>query len=203
MMQMLSQPPLLTSSMPAISLTCPHCEKQVQVHLTGVTRSRECPSCGQVLMFQMAEKETQARRKALLMAPETPVEQAQRKRQKRQKGMPAELEGHPFDRMRSDPELLRVRNRLIAGVAAVAALVALATVNYVFWRPVMPKKTNPAPMVEAASPSVEAAAASEEEADRPVLTVQERLEKLKQSGVRDMNVSRRENNRLSGLTNGL
>lgn len=190
--------------MPAISLTCPHCEKQVQVHLTGVTRSRECPSCGQVLMFQMAEKETQARRKALLMAPEAPVEQAQRKRQKRQKQGPSELPGHPFDRMRADPELLRVRNRLIAGVVAVAALVALATVNYVFWRPVMPKEALPAPAAKAVLPVVENNPVAGEKTEERVVTVQERLEKLRQSGgVGEMNVSRRDNRRLGGLTNGL
>lgn len=63
--------------MPAVSLVCPHCEKPVEVQVTGVTRSRPCPECGEMLMLQVAEKNKKARRRALLMGgavPETPAE---------------------------------------------------------------------------------------------------------------------------------
>jgi len=61
--------------MPAVSLICPHCEKPVEIQVAGVTRSRPCPACGETLMLQMAEKNTKARRRALLMGgavPEVP-----------------------------------------------------------------------------------------------------------------------------------
>lgn len=63
--------------MPAVSLVCPHCEKPVEVQVTGVTRSRPCPECGEMLMLQVAEKNKKAKRRALLMGgavPETPAE---------------------------------------------------------------------------------------------------------------------------------
>ena len=63
--------------MPAVSLVCPHCEKPVEVQVTGVTRSRPCPECGEILMLQVAEKNKKAKRRALLMGgsvPETPAE---------------------------------------------------------------------------------------------------------------------------------
>lgn len=61
--------------MPAVSLVCPHCEKPVEIQVAGVTRTRPCPSCGETLVLQMAEKNTKARRRALLMGgavPEVP-----------------------------------------------------------------------------------------------------------------------------------
>lgn len=63
--------------MPAVSLVCPHCEKPVEVQVTGVTRSRPCPECGEMLMLQVAEKNKKAKRRALLMGgavPEVPAE---------------------------------------------------------------------------------------------------------------------------------
>jgi hypothetical protein len=63
--------------MPAVSLVCPHCEKPVEVQVTGVTRSRPCPECGEMLMLQVAEKNKKAKRRALLMGgavPATPAE---------------------------------------------------------------------------------------------------------------------------------
>lgn len=53
--------------MPAVSLICPHCEKPVEVQVAGVTRTRPCPSCGEMLVLQTTEKSTKARRRALLM----------------------------------------------------------------------------------------------------------------------------------------
>jgi hypothetical protein len=58
--------------MPAVSLVCPHCEKPVEVQVTGVTRSRPCPVCGEMLMLQVAEKNKKAKRRALLMGGAVP-----------------------------------------------------------------------------------------------------------------------------------
>lgn len=58
--------------MPAVSLVCPHCEKPVKVQVTGVTRSRPCPECGETLMLQVAEKNKKAKRRALLMGGAVP-----------------------------------------------------------------------------------------------------------------------------------
>ncbi|MBE7497851.1 MAG: hypothetical protein HS117_23140 [Verrucomicrobiaceae bacterium] len=63
--------------MPVTALVCPHCEKPVEIQVAGVTRSRPCPECGEMLMLQVAEKGKKARRRALLMGgtvPEVPVE---------------------------------------------------------------------------------------------------------------------------------
>ena len=62
--------------MAVASLVCPHCEKPVEVQVSGVTRSRTCPACGEVLMLQMAEKGQKKKRRALLMGatvPEVPT----------------------------------------------------------------------------------------------------------------------------------
>lgn len=104
--------------MPLVSIICPHCEKSVQLQVTDVARSRACPSCGQSLMLQVAERSTGTKRKALLVtepaADETPESFAQR-----------QFEGHPFDRMRADPDLQRASRRLMVGMATVAALIVL------------------------------------------------------------------------------
>lgn len=62
--------------MAVASLVCPHCEKSVEVQVSGVTRSRSCPACGEVLMLQVAEKSRKTKRRALLMGagvPEIPT----------------------------------------------------------------------------------------------------------------------------------
>jgi hypothetical protein len=63
--------------MAVASLVCPHCEKPVEVQVSGVTRSRACPACGEMLMLQVAEKKgKKTKRRALLMGtavPEVPT----------------------------------------------------------------------------------------------------------------------------------
>lgn len=52
--------------MPISRLTCPHCEKEVEINVTDVTRSRDCPRCGRYIILQFTTKATRMKRKALL-----------------------------------------------------------------------------------------------------------------------------------------
>ncbi len=64
--------------MAVASLVCPHCEKPVELQVSGVTRSRPCPECGEMLMLQVAEKGNKTKRRALLMGGGTPKVEAER-----------------------------------------------------------------------------------------------------------------------------
>jgi len=64
--------------MAVTSLVCPHCEKPVKLQVSGVTRSRPCPECGEMLMLQVAEKGNKTKRRALLMGGGTPKVDAER-----------------------------------------------------------------------------------------------------------------------------
>jgi len=111
--------------MPLAALTCPHCEKPVEIQVTAVTRSRPCPVCAQTIMLQVAEKETRAKRKALLMAPTPPTDTLAKPDLAYE---PQVLPGDAFDRMRSDPEIVRLRVRFYTHFGLVAGLVVLAAV---------------------------------------------------------------------------
>lgn len=52
--------------MPISRLTCPHCEQEVELNVTDVTRSRDCPRCGRYIILQFTTKATRMKRKALL-----------------------------------------------------------------------------------------------------------------------------------------
>ncbi|RBP46561.1 hypothetical protein DES53_102952 [Roseimicrobium gellanilyticum] len=52
--------------MPQTRLTCPHCEQEVELNVTDVTRSRDCPRCGKYIILQFTTKATRMKRKALL-----------------------------------------------------------------------------------------------------------------------------------------
>ena len=52
--------------MPITRLTCPHCEQEVDVNVTDVTRSRDCPRCGRYIILQFTTKATRTKRRALL-----------------------------------------------------------------------------------------------------------------------------------------
>jgi hypothetical protein len=53
--------------MPLTRFTCPHCEQEVELNVTDVTRSRDCPLCGKYIILQFTTKATRMKRKALLM----------------------------------------------------------------------------------------------------------------------------------------
>lgn len=112
--------------MPQVSIVCPHCEAKVTLQVTEVARSRTCPECGQSLVFQVAERESGVKRRALLVGdslpePRPPTGPLQHQRQ---------FTGQPLDRMRADPELQRARKRLKVGILSVAALIFFTIV----WR---------------------------------------------------------------------
>jgi len=119
--------------MPVTRITCPHCESSVELQVSGVTRSRACPNCGEMVILQVAEKEQKVKRRALLMeqnvvAPDEPVEEYS----------PQPIQGDVLERMKMDPELLTFRKRLITGTFVLGLLIA-AAVAYHF----VPEKPKP------------------------------------------------------------
>ncbi len=117
--------------MPAVLFVCPHCEKQAEVQVTSVTRSRPCPHCSEYVVLQVSCKDRKSKRKALLIAPPgTPVV-ADEPLVKPTPGPayePQSLQGEVFERMKLDPEVQEARLRFIMGVAAVLGLVLVATI---------------------------------------------------------------------------
>lgn len=102
-----------------MSVICPHCETTVQFQATSVARSGVCPSCGEGVMLQVAERSTGVKRKALLMQEVSPSNEADDYTQR-------QFQGTAFDRMRADPELMRAKKRLVYGVSMVATLIVVA-----------------------------------------------------------------------------
>ncbi|MCB1209656.1 MAG: hypothetical protein KDK97_10035, partial [Verrucomicrobiales bacterium] len=127
--------------MPVTRITCPHCESAVELQVSGVTRSRACPKCGEMVILQVAEKDQKVKRRALLMeqnvvAPEEPVEEYS----------PQPIQGDVLERMKMDPELLTFRKRLITGTLVLGGLIA-AAVAYHFV-PENPKPFAVKPVIE-------------------------------------------------------
>jgi hypothetical protein len=117
--------------MPLVSVVCPHCESAVQFQVTHVTRSRPCPECGNTVMLQVAEKNAKVKRKALLMdtqVEETPPPPVDGARASDLPYEPQPLTGEAFERMRMDPEIQRMRNRLVVGGSVVGGLVVVAAI---------------------------------------------------------------------------
>lgn len=52
--------------MPLARLVCPHCEQSVEVNVTSVTRSRECPACRRLIMLQFTTKASRMKHRARL-----------------------------------------------------------------------------------------------------------------------------------------
>ena len=113
------------------SLLCPHCEKQVEIEVAAVTLSRACPACGEVLVLQVAGKSGPLKRKALLVAPTPPVDEAGKNGEPVKNAYEA-LPEDPFERMRLDPSLIAVRRQFFMGVAVVLGLIVVATAAH-YW----------------------------------------------------------------------
>lgn len=145
--------------MPAVLFVCPHCEKQAEVQVTSVTRSRPCPHCSEFVVLQVSCKDRKSKRRALLIAPPGSPVVADEPLVKPAPGPayePQSLQGEVFERMKLDPEVQEARRRFILGVAVVLGLVVIATVFHYL----PDSSTNPAPPVvkvedkdEAAKPS--------------------------------------------------
>lgn len=142
--------------MPVAALVCPHCEKPVELQVTGVTRSRPCPHCQKHIMLQFTQKQGRVKRKALLvnakggldfdaMKGEGPLEE------------PQPLMGDAFERMRADPELIAIKKRFAWSAGVVAALVVLATIIHLNRDRWFPQAKKPPPVAVAADESVESA----------------------------------------------
>ncbi|MFZ4768409.1 MAG: hypothetical protein ACOYMN_25970 [Roseimicrobium sp.] len=108
--------------MPVTSLCCPHCEQHVQVNVTSVTRSRECPNCGKLIMLQLTLKDSRAKRKALLMPVATEAEVLE----EGETVVPRSLStGNIRQRMLHDPEVQENVRKMIWGAAIAAAIITL------------------------------------------------------------------------------
>ncbi|TLD68789.1 hypothetical protein FEM03_20870 [Phragmitibacter flavus] len=120
--------------MPLTELVCPHCESTVEVQVTSVTRSRECPHCGRLIVLQFATKVTGSKRRALLMptkeisrASGAPVAAAVQ---------PISLENDVQKRLMHDPEVRSIASILRVGIFVVLGLVVvLMAGHWLKWWP--------------------------------------------------------------------
>ena len=119
--------------MPAASLTCPHCEKSVEIQVTAVTRSRPCPECGSTIMLQVAGRQSRIKHKALLVSAMPPTDTMGKPEFD---NLPNQLPGDAFERMCSDPEIMRAKRHFMMAVGSVLGLVLMATLIHLsgFWR---------------------------------------------------------------------
>ena len=119
--------------MPAASLTCPHCEKSVEIQVTAVTRSRPCPECGSIIMLQVAGRQSRIKHKALLVSSMPPTDTMGKPDFD---NLPNQLPGDAFERMCSDPEITRAKRHFMMAAGSVLGLVLLATIVHLtgFWR---------------------------------------------------------------------
>ncbi len=116
--------------MPLKRLTCPHCEKPVELQVTSVTRSRECPECHQTIMLQFTTKAQGLKRKALL----TKVEEVPDENTAGDDDLPRSLEGDIQKRLAFDPEVIDSARRLRIGFIVVSLFIVLAVAgNYLKW----------------------------------------------------------------------
>jgi len=120
--------------MPATAVTCPHCEKSVEIQVTAVTRSRPCPDCGQTIMLQVAARSSSFKHKALLMSPTPPTDSLEKPEFLNEASM---FPGDAFERMCLDPELQKTRAQFMVGAGTVLALSVAAAV--VQWMDLWPK----------------------------------------------------------------
>lgn len=120
--------------MPLTSLICPHCEQQVDMHTTSVTRSRECPHCGKLIMLQLKLKEDRTKRKALLM-PVLEYEEPADEQPYSNGHAPRSLEGNVHERMMHDPEVQHNLRRLAwgGGIVVASILVLIVAHSFGWW----------------------------------------------------------------------
>lgn len=129
--------------MPLTRLICPHCEQPVEFNVTSVTRSRECPLCGNTILLQLTGQQKSKRRKALLTpsveaegVPEPvaaapgPASAAAADPTEPPPGLavaPRPIQGDLRDRMLADPEV-RQRVKVIKISAVILGVVLLVVV---------------------------------------------------------------------------
>lgn len=117
--------------MPLTALICPHCDQNVEMNVTSVTRSRECPNCGKLIMLQLTLKEDRTKRKALLM-PVQEYEEAADEHLHANGYEPRSLEGDVHARMMHDPEVQHNIRKLAWGGGIVLGSIVLLTIAHFF-----------------------------------------------------------------------
>ncbi|HSJ03478.1 MAG TPA: hypothetical protein VK956_13540 [Verrucomicrobium sp.] len=129
--------------MPLASLVCPHCEHPVEVNVTNVTRSRECPSCRRVIMLQFTTRSSRVKHKALLtelteLAGSTPAMvvagagmngNVMAMTDSAVPETPRVLEGSIRNRMGHDPEVKSSARTLVWGLGLVVFFLAIAVLG--------------------------------------------------------------------------
>jgi hypothetical protein len=125
--------------MPLTHLVCPHCEQNVEINVTSVTRSRECPLCAKPIILQFTTKESRLKRKALLtttLDTNEPIAEAAAAPsvQTGDNSGPRVLEGDIRRRMLHDPEVQSSARSLVWGGAILGSLVLLVVLgNHFAW----------------------------------------------------------------------
>lgn len=149
--------------MPLSRLVCPHCEQSVDVSVTSVTRSRECPNCGKPIMLQFTTKEKRIKRKALLMPAADPLGNPDEDTQQVHLE-PRVLEGDIHGRMLHSPDVQQNAKQFLWGAGIVLGLIVVAVLadTFEWW-------TSLGNGIEALKRSVSAAPAiSEDEQELPL-----------------------------------
>src|SRR4051812_28824512 len=124
-------------------IKCPHCEHEVELDVTSVTESRECPNCGKPIVLQLSTKQKRARRTVLMVPSVDPVEKLGEAPHGDYSG-PRALEGDVHDRMMHDPEVRRNIRRLAWGAGIVVVTIAvLCAAEYGHWWSVFDRAARP------------------------------------------------------------
>ena len=145
---------MLILQMPVARFVCPYCEKDAEVQVTSVTRSRPCPHCSRGVVLQVAARDRKGKHRALLIAKAgKPLvfDEGESKPSVGPAYTPMPLEGEVFERMKLDPEIRAFRQRLYIGVGVVVVMIVLASV----WSLISTEVT--APSAVSAPRAVEAA----------------------------------------------
>ncbi|MCE9518290.1 MAG: hypothetical protein K8R87_01780 [Verrucomicrobia bacterium] len=120
--------------MPLTCIVCPHCEQNVEVPTTSVTRSRECPNCGKSIILQLATRDGKVGRRALLTVP--------RETSDYDNDGASALTGRtdswpmvagPRDRLIFDPEVQTRIKQLQWGLVIFSSMIVLVVGNYYQW----------------------------------------------------------------------
>jgi hypothetical protein len=144
----------LVTPMAIRRIECPHCQENVELDVTSVTRSRDCPKCGKPIILQFTSTEKRSKRTALMVPAASPMDKLSEAQHGVHEG-PRTLEGDVYERMAHDPEVRRAQRRLIIGAGVVAGLIAILSVaHWMNWWSVLQGSTEkPLPPVAAPSES--------------------------------------------------
>lgn len=111
--------------MPLLRLVCPHCESNIEVQVTSVTRTRACSQCGRPIVLQFSTEVTGRSKRSLLLDVQEVVEVAVEPR-------PQVLssEQNLQARMKLDPEVAASARQLRMGLLVVLLLIGLLVAGH-------------------------------------------------------------------------